>query len=235
MKADCAKFASHCFECQLSKGKACGSWGGQLLSLPPGPRVVWACDLITNLGPPGGPAYHVLCMIDCYSKFCLLSLLSDKTSKSVAMVLHMRLFTVFGPPAALRSDNGTEFKGAVSALCQTYGTKQHFTSPYTSHSNGQVERLNRTVEDLIRRPMVTMPPDTWHYMLPDVQLAINTTYAKSIGCPPYLVMFGSTPPSQAFDHIPDPTVASLSQYTAALKRQLTVIQAAATSTHSKYR
>lgn len=58
--------------------------------------------------------------------------------------------------------------------------------------------------------MVTLPPDTWHHLLPDVQLAINTTYAKSIGCQPYLVMFGSTPPRPAFDNLPDPTQASLS-------------------------
>jgi hypothetical protein len=98
-----------------------------------------------------------------------------------------------------------------------------------------VERLNRTVEDLLRRTMVTMPPDTWPTFLPDVQLAINTTYAKSIGCPPYLVMFGSTPPKTAFDHMPDPTQASLTAYTTALKRQLSVIQAAAEASHSRYR
>lgn len=48
-------------------------------------------------------------------------------------------------------------------------------------------------------------------------------------------MFGSTPPKPAFDHLPDPTQASLTQYTGALKRQLTTIQAAATATHARYR
>lgn len=80
--------------------------------------------------------------------------------------------------------------------------------------------------------MVTMPPNIWHLLLPDVQLAINTTYAKSIGCPPYMVMFGSTPPTAALDYVPS---LSPSQYTAALQRQLTNIQAAATATHAKYR
>jgi hypothetical protein len=51
LRADCYKFASTCFECQLSGGKATGGWSGQLLPLPPGPRVVWSIDLITNLGP----------------------------------------------------------------------------------------------------------------------------------------------------------------------------------------
>ena len=79
---------------------------------------------------------HILAMVDCYSKFCLLHLLSDKSCTIVAQALQERLFTVFGPPEAIRYDNGTAFKGAVSALCASRGVKVHNTSPYTSHSNG---------------------------------------------------------------------------------------------------
>lgn len=62
-------------------------------------------------------------MVDCYSKFCILALLTDKTSLSVATALSERLFAIFGAPAAIRCDNGSEFKGAVSALCAAKGTK----------------------------------------------------------------------------------------------------------------
>ena len=72
------------------------------------------------------------------------------------------------------------------------------------------------MEDLLRRHLVTMPPDTWPTLLPEVQLALNTTYAKSLGCPPYLVMFGSTPPSSPYTSLPDPTTAHVSRYAAAL-------------------
>ncbi len=107
-------------------------------------------------------------MVDCYSKFCLLHHLQDKASSSVASALQERLFTVFGAPAALRVDNGTAFKGAVLSLCAARGTKVITTSPYTSHSNGQVERLNRSVEDLLRRCLITLPPPTWPTLLPEV-------------------------------------------------------------------
>ena len=136
MREDCSKYASRCFECQLAAGRATGSWAGQLLPLPPGPRVVWACDLIENVGKGDTKMGHILTMVDCYSKFCLLHLLSDKSSTTVAQALQQRLFTVFGAPAAIRCDNGTAFKGAVSTLCASRGVKVHNTSPYTSHSNG---------------------------------------------------------------------------------------------------
>jgi transposase InsO family protein len=224
LRADCARHASHCFECQISAGRSTGSWAGKLLPLPPGPRVVWACDLIEQVGGPDiGKAGHILVVVDCYSKFCLLHHIADKASATVAAALQQRLFSVFGAPAALRCDNGTAFKGAVTALCEAKGTKVINTSPYTSHSNGQVERFNRTVEDLLRRHLVTMPAALWPTLLPEVQLALNTTYAKSLGCPPYLVMFGSTPPDSALTALPDPAITPVQRYSTALQRQLTTI------------
>ena len=194
---------------------------GKLLPLPPGPRITWSLDLINNLGPPTGPKRHLLAAICCYSKFCILQLLPDKTSSTVAAALKHRLFGVFGAPAHVRTDNGTEFAGATAALLAAYKVHHHHTSPYTSHSNGQVERLHRTVETLLRRCLVTAPHSTWDQLVPDVQLAINTTYARSIGCPPYLVMFGTTPP--AATAIPDPTTTSVSTYAHAIQRQIATI------------
>ena len=79
------------------------------------------------------------------------------------------------------------------------------------------------MQQLLRRCLITLPPAAWVTLLPEVQLVINCTHSKSIGCPPYLVMFGTTPPSQARLSVPDPTTVSLTHYTAALKRQLTTI------------
>jgi hypothetical protein len=79
-----------------------------------------------------------------------------------------------------------------------------------------------------------MPPATWPDLLQDIQLAINTTHSKSIGCPPYLVMFGTTPPTPHLGSLPDPSTSTLAHYTSALKRQLSTIQAAARAAHSAY-
>jgi transposase InsO family protein len=231
---DCYAFPKGCFECQLTAGRATGSWAGKLLDLPPGPRCVWALDCMDRLGHPDAPTAHVLTMVDCFSKFVLLALLPDKKAATITDAVHTRLVTVFGAPAAVRCDNGTEFKGDFAAYCAARHIRMHRTSPYTSHSNGQAERLHHVVQQLMRRTLVTLPPAAWPTLLPDVQFAINCTYAKSIGCPPYLVMFGTTPPAQAYASLPDPSTASLSSYTAALKRQLTTIQAAAHAAHHAY-
>ena len=75
------------------------------------------------MGPPGDRGHHILTAIDCYSKFCLLFLLLDKRSATVAGLLGKHLFGVFGPPAVVRSDNGTEFQGAFASLCAAHGVR----------------------------------------------------------------------------------------------------------------
>ena len=161
MRTDCTRFVQHCFECQLSGGRTHGSWMGSLLPLPPGPRITWSIDLITNLGPPDAPKKHLLAAICCYSKFCLLRLIPDRSSTTVASTLKHHLFATFGTPAHVRTDNGKEFAGATAALFAAHNVRHHHTSPYTSHSNGQVERLHRTVESLLRRCLVSAPHSTW--------------------------------------------------------------------------
>lgn len=168
LRHDCTLHVQRCFECQLSAGRTHGSWQGQLLPLPAGPRLEWSLDLVTNLGPPNTPKYHMLAAICCFSKFCILRLIPDKTSATVARELRQALIGPFGTPKVFRTDNGTEFAGAVTTLCTTHRITHKRSSPYTSHSNGQVERLHRTVETLLRRALVSLPHERWPDLVPDI-------------------------------------------------------------------
>ena len=58
----------------------------------------------------------------------------------------------------------------------------------------------------------------------DIQLAINVTYARSIGCPPYLVMFGTpAPTAPVLAALPDPTTVTVAKYTTAVQHQLRTV------------
>ncbi len=98
----------------------------------------------------------------------MLTAIPDKASKTVAHYLQDKLFACFGKPLALRQDQGGEFRGHFAAICEALGVEQRRTSPYTSHSNGAVERLHRTVEELLRRCLVTLPPEHWDTLLPEL-------------------------------------------------------------------
>ena len=50
----------------------------------------------------------------------------------------------------LKSDNGAEFKNpVVRAVLESHGVKQVFSTPGVPASNGAVERLNRTLKELL--------------------------------------------------------------------------------------
>ena len=51
----------------------------------------------------------------------------------------------------MRSDNGSEFKNTrVDNLCEEFGIRHQFLAKYTPHSNGLVEKKNRTLIDMAR-------------------------------------------------------------------------------------
>ncbi len=116
------------------------------MPLPPGPRCVWALDCMDKLGHPDTPTFSVLTMVDCFSKYVILALLPDKKAATLAQVLHSSLVAIFGKPAAVCCDNGSEFKGNFASYCQARNIGRITTLPYTSHSNGQVERLHYVVQ-----------------------------------------------------------------------------------------
>ena len=117
-----------------------------------------------------------------------------------------QMVAVFGTPAAVQTDNGTEFEGEFAAYYTAVGIQCKHSCPYTSHSQGVVERLHHIVESMLWRCLVTGDFSTLPCLLVDIPLAINATYGRSIGCPPYLVMFDTpAPTSPALAALPDPT------------------------------
>ena len=57
----------------------------------------------------------------------------------------------FGVPERIHSDQGRNYMSAlVKELCLLFGIQQSKTTPYHPMGNGQVERMNRTIQSLLR-------------------------------------------------------------------------------------
>ena len=87
---------------------------------------------------------------DHLTKFVQLHPLKTKTVEEVSYVL-FDIFTIFGAPSILQSDNGREFfNKVVEELCSMWsGLKIVHGKPRHSQSQGSVERANQDIENML--------------------------------------------------------------------------------------
>lgn len=136
---------------------------------------------------------HICVVVDVYSRFAFVFPTRNITASTVANKLFDHVITKFGNCRRLLSDNGTSFTGEVfRELCKIMGIKQIFSTSYHSKSQGQVERANRTIQDLMRG-VVAEKPKQWDACLNGLCFTLNCTDSQPIGLPPFTLMFGRSP------------------------------------------
>jgi hypothetical protein len=108
----------------------------------------------------------------------------------VADILCTEFFSLFGCPTQLHSDQGRNFESELFAeVCRLLGVDKTRTTAYRPQSDGQVERFNRTIQQMLRA-FVNDNRDDWDDHLPYLTMAYRATVHDSTGCSPNLLMLG---------------------------------------------
>ena len=133
---------------------------------------------------------YILVLADYFSKWVEIMPLPDMLATTVANVLLDNVFSRFGMPAQLHSDQGPQFESKLMAeLCKLLGIKKTRTTPYHPQGDGMVERANRTIQ-IALKSYVDRNYAEWDRYLPQVQLAYNTSVHRVTGYTPHFVLFG---------------------------------------------
>ena len=121
---------------------------------------------------PDPPYYFIGYGVYHLTKFCVLFPLENKSANEVAKHLIERVFTLFGLPKILHSDNGIEFVNEIIyATILMLPGKCSIVNGHPGHSQIQdlVEQGNRTVELLISAREAEAELCDWSHWISEIQ------------------------------------------------------------------
>ena len=123
---------------------------------------------------------YVLTMVDAYSRWGEMKAISEKSAEVVAEALiEMGICNTFGQLKTIVSDQGTEFRGELSAAMKLLKIQNKYTAAYRSEGHGLVERYNQAVSEKLKTIISQEDPE-WHRGIPWVKLAHNNSVHQAL-------------------------------------------------------
>ena len=144
----------------------------------------------TELEKCKGNYRYGLVVIDHFTRFCQFYATRNKSARAAADKLFNEFVLQFGLPERIHHDQGREFNNKLfTELHRFTGIKSSNTTPYHPMGDGQVERQNRTLGNMLKSLSQNEKKD-WKKHLAKLAFACNSTVNKSTGFSPHFLMFG---------------------------------------------
>ncbi|KAH9123403.1 hypothetical protein LEN26_002706 [Aphanomyces euteiches] len=157
------------------------------------PEDIWSSvsmDYIFGLPRDGRGNTGIWTCVDRASKFLVAIPVKDSiTAEQSAKLFFDTIYCRFGLPSSIVSDRDPRFTSKFwIALFSLVGTKLNMSTSDHPESDGQTERANRVIEDVLRC-FAQSRQKTWSSLLPHVEFAYNTATNVTTGFSPFYVNF----------------------------------------------
>ena len=129
---------------------------------------------------------NLLVVVDTLTKQVhLVPTTKDVTAEGVAQLYFDNIYKLHGLPKAIISDRDTKFTGAFwRTLQKMVGTDLMMSTSDHPQTDGQTERMNRTILQILRQFVNTNRSD-WAQHIATVEFAINSSINQSTGKAPF--------------------------------------------------
>ena len=146
-----------------------------------------------SLEPSKGNIENVLVITDHFTRHALAYPSKTQTAQATARILWDNFICHYGFPEKFISDQGRNFESdLIKELCKIAGVKKLHTTPYHPQGNGQCERFNSTLCNMLGTLSEEEKSD-WKSYLGCMTHAYNCTKHASTTYSPYYLMFGRHP------------------------------------------
>ena len=217
MRNDVRKYCYECIRCQQVKPSA--PTRAPLTNMPIGkPWQMVAVDVLEVPMSPNGNHY-LLVIQDYFTKWAEAIPMPDQKAPRITDEV-VKLFSRMGVPEVLHSDQGRNFESALlRQTLEAFGISKSRTTAYHPQGDGMVERLNRSILQMLRTYVETK--DEWERHLPMVLYAYRTAVHASTGFSPFQLMYGRAPQFTGFS---EPNAFDPTSYQAYLQAKLAEIR-----------
>jgi hypothetical protein len=181
------QYVKTCDACQRNKPSNQKPAG--LLQPLPVPEEKWdvvTMDFITSLPMTTSGFDAITVIVDKLTKMCHLApVTKDISGVEVAKLFVDRVYCLHGLPKIIISDRDTKFTSEFwEQLHAILGTKLKFSTAFHPQTDGQTERMNRVLEDMLRHYIDPSQTD-WDQHLSIAEFAINNAYHEGMKATPF--------------------------------------------------
>jgi hypothetical protein len=192
MKREIAKYVCECDTCQRVKASHLKASG----TLQPLPILLWKWEDISMdfiVGLPNTSQKHdsIWVIIDRLTKTAhFLPVHTTSSVKRYAEVYLDQIVRLHGVPKTIISDRGAPFIARFwEQLQSALGTKLIRSSAYHPQTDGQTERVNQILEDMLRACIIHYGT-SWDKYLALAEFSYNNSYQSSLQMAPFEALYG---------------------------------------------
>ena len=111
------------------------------------------------------------------------------SARKYAQIYFDRVMTLHGIPLTIISDRGSVFISRFwEQLQQCLSTRLLWSSTYHLQTDGQTERVNQVLKDMLRACAISFPKK-WDECLKLVEFSYNNSYQESIRMAPFEALY----------------------------------------------